>query len=316
MKAKIKRRHSAPLLFASLIAATVTFNALAHAPTGAIFTTVADGSEVNFNIYPSKEDVYLDGGPGPGAPQGAAGLDDDTYVFQVTDPSGKTLLSTDPARCRQFVVSNGVIAGVVVTGCQHSTGTDIDHGATTVQLIPYLDTPNNGGVYKAWVVRLDDFLAGCAALGVTNGLNVVDCGQSAGNFHGFIPRHTKTDNFKVGQTNNLEIDVRFIDDATDATLTGKSIKWTDTLGAGNTKHSYNDSKWWTRDNFAHVEAVEVGVHQITVENQPGCTVRRMECGSCGQKSININGPGTFDVPVKQNDRMWTKNIAVYCSTTQ
>ena len=69
----------------------------AHAPSGAIFTTVEDGSEVNFNHYPSKEAVYLDGGPGPGAPQHAAGLDDGRYVFQVTDPSGKTLLSTDPA---------------------------------------------------------------------------------------------------------------------------------------------------------------------------------------------------------------------------
>src|SRR4051812_44496850 len=58
--------------------------AMAHAPSGAIFTTVVDGSEVNFNQYPSKEAVYLDGGPGPGAPQHAAGLDDDRYVFQVT----------------------------------------------------------------------------------------------------------------------------------------------------------------------------------------------------------------------------------------
>ena len=39
----------------------------ANPPSGAIFTTVADGSEVNFNIYPNKEAVYLDGGPGPGA---------------------------------------------------------------------------------------------------------------------------------------------------------------------------------------------------------------------------------------------------------
>ena len=39
----------------------------ASAPSGAIFTTVFDGSEVNFNIYQAKEDVYLDGGPGPGA---------------------------------------------------------------------------------------------------------------------------------------------------------------------------------------------------------------------------------------------------------
>jgi hypothetical protein len=66
----------------------------AHAPSGAIFTTKADGSEVNYNIYDAKEDVYLDGGPGPGAPQHAAGLDDGVYVFQVTDPSGKVLLST------------------------------------------------------------------------------------------------------------------------------------------------------------------------------------------------------------------------------
>src|SRR4051794_13820670 len=201
----------------ALVAAAVGI-AGGSAPSGAIFTTVADGSEINFNIYPSKDAVYLDGGPGPGAPQGAAGLDDDTYVFQVTEPNGKTLLSQDAAKCRQFKVTNGIIANVIVTGCEHVTGVDVDHGAATVQLMPYADTPNPGGVYKAWVVRIDDFMAGCAALGVANGLNVIDCGQSPGNFHGFIPRHTKTDNFKVGRTNNLEIDTRFIDDATGATL--------------------------------------------------------------------------------------------------
>src|ERR1051326_9026288 len=37
--------------------------------TGAIFTTVSNGSAVHANIYSSKLDVYLDGGPGPGAPQ-------------------------------------------------------------------------------------------------------------------------------------------------------------------------------------------------------------------------------------------------------
>src|SRR5215204_7613864 len=91
-----------------LVVCTMSFIAplLASPPSGAIFTTVADGSEVNFNIYPSKEAVYLDGGPGPGAPQTAAGLDDGRYVFQVTDPSGKRLLSTDAARCRQFDAAN------------------------------------------------------------------------------------------------------------------------------------------------------------------------------------------------------------------
>jgi hypothetical protein len=50
-----------------------------------------------------------------GAPQDAAGLPGGNYVFQVTDPSGKTLLSTDPARGRQFMVSGGVTTGVGAT---------------------------------------------------------------------------------------------------------------------------------------------------------------------------------------------------------
>src|SRR5437667_4505256 len=96
----------------------LTSAAVAHAPSGAIFTTLVDGSEVNFNQYPSKEAVYLDGGPGPGAPQTAAGLDDGRYVFQVTDPSGKTLLSTDSIEHRQFDVVNGIITGAI----DHATG--------------------------------------------------------------------------------------------------------------------------------------------------------------------------------------------------
>jgi hypothetical protein len=299
----------------SFIALVAAGSAWAHAPSGAIFTTVFDGSEVNFNIYAAKTDVYLDGGPGPGAPQGAAGLDDGVYVFQVTDPSGRRLLSQDAAKCREFVVTNGVITSVVVSGgCPHVTGVDIDHNAITVQLMPYADTPNPGGVYKVWVVREDDFLAGCAALGVSNGLEVIDCGQAPGNLHGFIPRHTKTDNFKVGQTNNLEIDVRFIDEA-GQTLAGKSLKWTDTLGGSNTKYSYNNPSWWLRDNLGHVEAPEAGVHQITISDQAGCKVRSIQCtaDSCG-RNVSLSGAATIDVPIKPNDKMWTHYIYVYCTT--
>ena len=287
---------------------------MAHAPSGAIFTTVADGSEINANIYASKDLVYLDGGPGPGAPQGAAGLDDGRYVFQVTDPSGKTLLSQDLAKCRQVDVAGGIITNVVVTGCQHVTGSDIDHGAVTVQLMPYADTPNNGGVYKAWIVEVGDFLAGCAALGVPNGLEVVNCGQSAGNQHGFIPRHTKTDNFKVGQTNNLEIDTQFIDDATGALLNGIQTSWTDTLGVTNNKYSYTKPEVLI-DHIAHVEAVEAGVHGITVLDQPGCKVVKLFCYNTNHFcSPDINGQGTINVTIKQKDPNWTKHLYVYCNT--
>jgi hypothetical protein len=44
--------------------------------SGAIFTTDETGSFVNGNVYDSKDDVYLNGGPQPKAPCTAAGLPD------------------------------------------------------------------------------------------------------------------------------------------------------------------------------------------------------------------------------------------------
>jgi hypothetical protein len=153
---------------------------------GAIFTTLEDGSRVNANIYRHKEDVYLDGGPGINAPISAAGLPVGDYYFQVTDPSGKKLLSKDPVKCREFTVNaDGVIDGVTSLGCAHQTGFDVDHGAVTVQLMPYSNTPNKGGVYKVWVTPVGRFDG--------NPENVDNPGQ----FHGFIPSWSKTDNYKV-----------------------------------------------------------------------------------------------------------------------
>jgi hypothetical protein len=279
--------------------------AQAHAPSGAIFTTLPDGSEVNFNIYDAKEDVYLDGGPGIGAPQTAAGLDDGTYVFQVTDPSGKVLLSTDPARCRQFVVVDGVIANVVDTDCEHVTGLDVDHGATTVQLMPYLDTPNPGGEYKVWVVRVEDFLASCAALGVPNGLDVVDCGLKADNKHGFEGAHSKTDNFKVGDQGPMEIDTRFWKDG--SAMDGYGVVWTDTHGAQNSKFSY-----WAPAQMvfheAHVEAVEVGRHYITIENQLGCDVHDVTVDG----RLVGQGAQTVAVDIRRNMKKDTIFVDVDC----
>lgn len=109
--------------------------------SGAIFTSDVSGVPVNLNIYEAKEDVYLNGGPGINAPDGAAGLPDGTYSFQVTDPSGKVLLSTDAVVCRQFTVVGGVIEDVVdVGGCEHATGADGEDGGATVQLFPYNNT--------------------------------------------------------------------------------------------------------------------------------------------------------------------------------
>jgi hypothetical protein len=294
------------MVYAGIIVAT-THPLRAHAPSGAIFTTLQDGSEVNFNHFPFKEAVYLDGGPGIGAPQTAAGLDDGTYVFQVTDPSGKTLLSQDLGRCRQFTVAAGIISGVVAQpdGCEHLTGLDLDHGATTVQLFPYRNTPNNGGVYKVWATRVEDFLLGCAQLGVANGLNVVDCGNKTGdNAHGFIPAHSKTDNFKVKDpAPPVEIDTRFFydlngnghKDGAEAWVDGLKAKWTDPLGGSNTKWSYY-APALNVYHEAHVEGVEQGAHKITIEDQTGCTVGLVHVDNIdqavGPQTVTINIPKT------------------------
>ena len=144
---------------------------------GAIFTTTKDGSEVNENHFAAKGDVYLDGGPGNNAPSKAAALAEGDYYFQVTDPAGKVVLSSDDVKCRKIRVNDdGVIDKVYAgpMGCKHASGTDVDHGGLTVQLMPYNDTPNPGGVYKVWVTPV-------------------------GNYDGkFVHRYSKTDNFKVG----------------------------------------------------------------------------------------------------------------------
>ena len=224
--------------------------------SGAIFTTDASGVPVNLNIYDAKEDVYLNGGPGINAPDDAAGLPAGTYTFQVTDPSGKTLLSSDDPVCRQVIVNaQGVFAGVVAAGgCEHATGADGEDGGATVQLFPYDDTPNNGGVYKVWVTQTTD----------------LDC-AAPGNKHCFVPAASKTDNFKVRQPVVVEIDTRFYKGNV-GPIDGLRADWTDTNGATNTKYSeYNPAVLAFHE--AHVEAAEEGRHTITIKSQTGCTVK-------------------------------------------
>ena len=96
----------------------ITTIAIAAPPlSGAIFTTTVDGTIVNENVrYKTKLDVYLDGGPGPNAPASAAGLPEGDYYFQVTDPSGKDLLSTDHISCRKIHVNADGVIDFVYTG--------------------------------------------------------------------------------------------------------------------------------------------------------------------------------------------------------
>lgn len=168
------------------VLAVLASTALGAGVNGAIFTTVIDGTTVNGNIYDNKADVYLNGGP---QNTFAAGLDPDgLYYFQVTDPSGAVLLSTDPLECRVLVVFNGRVTGQQAggnCGTPHAVGVVNPANATTpVQLTPYLDTPNNGGEYKAWITPVDAYSA-------------ENCDGGRRGSHGFCDQGSKTDNFKV-----------------------------------------------------------------------------------------------------------------------
>lgn len=149
--------------------------------TGAIYTTINDGTGVDENNYYAKEDVYLNGGPqndnGPGLPDG-------TYYYQVTDPSGATLLSTDMAVCRQLVVIGGRISGSTPLSepCRHANGIlNPANNSIPVQLFPFNDTPNNGGVYKVWLVRQAN-----TTIVAPDGIHI-----------NFNNNNSKTDNFRI-----------------------------------------------------------------------------------------------------------------------
>ncbi len=154
----------------------------------AVFTTDIWGQPVNQNFFNTQDDVYLNGGPNNG---NAAGLEPNTaYYFQVTDPSGKILLSNDSAECRIAVTdSNGRLAGPVLDGCHHNQGHALEFpGVVGVQLAPFDPTPNNGNVYKVWLISLAD-----AEIG--------DDGKSLS----FKNSSAKTDTFKV-------LDYKYVED--------------------------------------------------------------------------------------------------------
>ena len=222
---------------------------------GAIFTTDVSGVPVNLNNYAAKEDVYLNGGPGINAPDDAAGLPPGIYAFQVTDPTGKTLLSTDPVECRKVKVdAAGVFVDVVATnGCEHATGADGEDGGATVQLFPYDNTPNPGGVYKVWMTPTERSTA------MPPATSTASCRA-----------YSKTDNFKVRGGDRRDRHPLLKPGAA-RPLDGLAATWTDTNGAPNRKWSeYNPRVLAFHE--AHVEAAEQGNHRSRSTTRPAASI--------------------------------------------
>jgi len=131
--------------------------------TGAIYTTDRNGNPVNANIFNDCCDVCLNGGPthcssGSGLPPG-------DYYFQVTNPSGSVLLSSDGIDQRKFTVNaDGFMSAYLGTpgapgSCAHEIGIALcaAQGAICIQLMPFSQTPNPGNEYKVWVTPVGEY---------------------------------------------------------------------------------------------------------------------------------------------------------------
>lgn len=137
------------LTFVLAISMLFIFSGLAAAGqlTGAIFTTNSTCTGVNINIYSSKDDVYLDGGP---ARLGAAGLPDGSYYVKVTEPNG-TLLGTSVGSADETPIQ--VVNGEFI-GCYQLSAILIKASDGTSG---YDTTSNPGGEYKVWVSTVSTF---------------------------------------------------------------------------------------------------------------------------------------------------------------
>lgn len=197
-------RYTRPIVRASVWFGVLGLlgNANAQLP-GAIFTSTKTGTTVNGNIYNDAKDVYLNGGP-----QNVNGslLMDGIYFFQVTDPSGKTLLHKDSAWDRLVLVDAGRFAGrcdasgtLLSMGPPkppHPNGTynPANGGGVPVQLWPYDQTPNNGGEYKAWLILWKPEVTNSPKTYSTTTYSSVD---TDGIHLIFSRRWCKTDNYKI-----------------------------------------------------------------------------------------------------------------------
>src|SRR5579862_6706636 len=162
---------------------------------------------VNANSISDPSAVFLSGGPQNGSANGfPLGT---SYYFQVTDPSGKTLLSEDDIACRIVQVEPGIggagvlfpaPAGANCTTSPHpdalALGLPLDpNGGDPVRLAPFAPSPNGGGIYKLWIVPVGQYQA-CSLQNGTRSGGVTDTVGCQGSF-GFVASNTKTDNFKV-----------------------------------------------------------------------------------------------------------------------
>jgi len=166
----------------------------AAVPISGSIATVASGSpSAPQQIFGRRQDVFLAGGPVSTPCLFAEYLPDGKYYFQVTDPSGTQLLSTDPVSERGVTVKAGVIASY--DGATHAADGKTACGSLAVNLMPFADAGSQKAAYVAWLTPAANFDGSVAA---------VDSVCGAGCFHGFHPELSRTFAFRVEDKKSCE----------------------------------------------------------------------------------------------------------------
>jgi hypothetical protein len=273
--------------------------AFANGPPAA-FTTWVDPlgcldspNGVDCNNYRAKPDVYMNGGPV------SAALADGTYFFAVVTPGEQNGGFLDGARGNLSDTSGGagftagddgtgddvsnrtfsVTGGVIAYGGSHATGTN-PLGHFVIQLMPYDDTDNPGGVY---------ILAVCAA-GATS---PADCKYDA--FHvqhqaappDVLKDATPTFGREYKWTVKKEVDHLRINEASGGSAT---FNYTVTVS-----HDDGTDKNWQVNgkitvNNSNADPV-TGVDVTDAVNDPHAT-----CTVTGGAGLTVAGGGSVAVP--------------------
>jgi hypothetical protein len=180
--------------------------------SGAVYTSNIDGSIINANLYDSKSAVYLTGGPC----NGGSHLEPGDYYFQVSSPSG-VLLSSDAIGERKFTVgANGFIASTAGGHATNPVNCTPPVTGITVQLMPYDDTPNNGGEYKLTIATAASVEA-CAGFSASSDTFEICTGADQ-----------KSDNFKA-RFGDPAIDIEKVANPTQVPAAGGSVTYSYTV---------------------------------------------------------------------------------------
>src|SRR5215471_7102744 len=157
-------------------------------------STVGSGNPASAqSLFGRREDAFLAAGPLTTPCFFPAYLTDGKYYFQVTDPSGATLLSTDVVSERAVTVKGGVLFSY--DGKTHTTDGKTACGSLAVNLMPYADAGSQKAAYVVWLTPAANFDGSASA---------VDSICGAGCFHGFHAEQSLNFGFRVEDKKSCE----------------------------------------------------------------------------------------------------------------